>query len=151
MPRTTRHLALAAAALAAACGGGEKKPSAAESAQAVAPPAAAGATATPAAGGKVIVVQMITDGTGNFYKPSEVAANPGDVVRFTLGIGVHSVHFLPDSNPGVTGLPPASDLLQLPGQTYDLAVSLKPGRYYFQCDPHAPLGMRGHLTVAKKG
>jgi plastocyanin len=151
MTRSTRHLALAAVALIAACGGGEKKPTAAESTAAAAPPPASGATATPAPGGKVIVVTMITDGTGNFFKPSEIEANPGDVVRFTLGVGVHSVHFLPDSNPGVTGLPPGSDMLQLPGQTYDFPVSLKPGHYYFQCDPHAPLGMKGHLTVVKKG
>jgi len=60
------------------------------------------------------------------------------------------VHFLPDSNSIKTGLPPASDLLQLPDQTYDLPVSLAPGRYYFQCDPHALLGMKGHLNVEKE-
>ena len=134
--------------VAAACGGGEKKPGAAESTQAAAP-AAAGA-ATPEPGGQVITVTMITDSSGNYFKPAEVTAHKGDVVRFTLGIGVHSVHFLPDSNPGVAGLPPGSDLLQLPGQTYDFAVSLKPGTYYFQCDPHAALGMKGHLKVEKK-
>jgi plastocyanin len=69
------------------------------------------------------------------------------VVRFTLGTGVHNVHFLADSNPGKQGLPPASDMLQIPGQTYDLKVTLAPGTYYYQCDPHALLGMKGHLTV----
>ena len=39
----------------------------------------------------------------------------------------------------------ASALLQLPGQTADLKVTLAPGKYYFQCDPHAALGMKGHL------
>jgi plastocyanin len=40
-----------------------------------------------------------------------------------------------------------SEFLQLPGQTYEYVVSLAPGKYYFQCDPHALLGMIGHLEV----
>jgi plastocyanin len=69
-------------------------------------------------------------------------------VRFTVGVGVHNVHFLPDSNPGVANLPEASEMLQLPGQVFDVPVNFAPGRtYYFQCDPHALLGMHGHLKV----
>lgn len=71
-------------------------------------------------------------------------------MRFTLGQGVHNVHFLADSNPGKQGLPPAGEMLQLPGQTYDVKVAFAPGTYYFQCDPHALLGMTGHLVVAAK-
>jgi len=26
-------------------------------------------------------------------------------------------------------------------------VSFAEGKYYFQCDPHAALGMKGHLKV----
>ncbi|HVZ78331.1 MAG TPA: plastocyanin/azurin family copper-binding protein [Gemmatimonadaceae bacterium] len=143
--------ALGAGSMMAACGGGEK-PQAAES-TAAAPAAAApaaGGTQTPEPGGKVITVELITDGTGNYFKPNEIEAHPGDVIRYTLKVGVHNVHFLPDSNPGATGLPPASDFLQLPGQTYDLKVTFKPGTYYFQCDPHAALGMHGHLKVEPK-
>jgi plastocyanin len=70
------------------------------------------------------------------------------VVRYTLVSGVHNVNFLPDSNPGAQGLPAAPGaMLQLPEQTYDVKVASPPGRYYFQCDPHALLGMVGHLTV----
>ena len=97
--------------------------------------------------GKTIVVELYSDATGNYFKPNEITAKKGDIVRFTMKVGVHNVHFLPDSNPGKTGLPPASDMLQLPDQTYDLPVTLAEGRYYFQCDPHALLGMKGHLTV----
>lgn len=97
--------------------------------------------------GKVITVEMITDGTGNYFKPKEIEAHRGDVIRFVLTSGVHNVNFLPDSNPGKTGLPKASELLQLPGQTWDFVVSLAPGDYYFQCDPHALLGMVGKLEV----
>jgi plastocyanin len=99
--------------------------------------------------GTVITVEMITDGTGNFFKPSEITAKRGDVVRFILTSGVHNVHFVADSNPGVPALPAASAMLQLPGQTYDLPVGFAKGKYYFQCDPHALLGMIGHLTVSE--
>lgn len=97
--------------------------------------------------GDTIVVEAYSDANGNYFKPSEVVAEKGDVIRFKLKVGVHNVHFLPDSNPGKSGLPPASDMLQLPDQTYDLKVSFGEGRYYFQCDPHVALGMKGHLTV----
>ncbi len=97
--------------------------------------------------GKVIVVTLTTDAKGNYFSPAEVTAKKGDTIRFTLAVGVHNVHFLPDSNPGKAGLPPASDLLQLPGQTLDVPVTFAEGTYFFQCDPHAALGMTGHLKV----
>lgn len=98
--------------------------------------------------GKVITIELITDETGNYFKPKDIEAHPGDILRFTLTVGVHNVHFLPDSNPGVPNLPAASELLQLPGQTVDVPVTFAPGKsYYFQCDPHALLGMQGHVKV----
>lgn len=136
-------------AAAAACGGGEK--AAPDTTTTTAAPAAAeGASGpqTPDAGGTVITVEMTTDDKGvNRFTPSDFDAKRGDVLRFTLVQGVHNVHFLPDSNPGVQGLPAASQMLQLPGQTQDVKVSWGAGKYYFQCDPHALLGMMGHLTV----
>jgi plastocyanin len=96
----------------------------------------------------VIVVEATTDEQGNnVFRPAKVEAHRGDVIRFTLKAGVHNVHFLPDSNPGKGGLPAASDMLQIPGQTYDVKVTFEPGKYYFQCDPHALLGMKGQLEV----
>jgi plastocyanin len=116
-------------------------------APAPAPAPGTGQASTPAAGGKVIVVQLVTDEKGNYFDPAEIEAEQGDIIRFTLKIGVHNVHFLPDSNTIKTGLPPASELLQLPGQTYDVVVNFPEGKYYFQCDPHAALGMKGKLQV----
>ena len=144
--------AVATVALLAACGGGEQKPAAEQSApsQPSAAPAAAdvGGPLTPDPGGKIITVELYTDGEGNYFKPAEVHAKRGDVVRYTLKVGVHNVHFLADSNAGRTGFPQApSDFLQLPGQTWDVAVKMPAGTYYFQCDPHAALGMKGHLIV----
>ncbi|MGH7624248.1 MAG: plastocyanin/azurin family copper-binding protein [Gemmatimonadaceae bacterium] len=139
---------LASALALVACGGTKtgdstSAPGAATGAAAGAAPAVTG----PAPGRKVVVVELHTDEAGNYFKPSKLEVEQGDVIRFTLVTGVHNVHFLPDSNPGRTGLPPASDLLQLPGQRLDIPVTMPKGHYYFQCDPHAALGMRGHLEV----
>jgi plastocyanin len=129
----------------ASCGGGEKPAPPTE-----APPAAAAGPIQPCPTCKVHVVTMTTTDEGNFFTPKELEAHEGDVLRFTLSIGVHNVHFLPDSNPGVKNLPPASDLLQLPGQTHDILLNFGTGRFYFQCDPHAALGMTGHVKVESR-
>jgi plastocyanin len=143
-------LAVATLAVIGACGG--NAPASGES-TAVSPtvaasaaPAAAGPQ-TPDPGRRVITVQLIADDKGSRFEPNEIEAHRGDVIRFTLALGVHNVDFLPDSNPGRQGLPAPSDMLQLAGQTYDVKVTLPEGKYYFQCDPHAALGMRGHLEV----
>lgn len=127
--------------LATACGGGD-------AADDATPAGTAPAPATVAATGDTITVEMITDGDGNIFRPAQITAERGDVVRFVLVAGVHNVHFVADSNPGVANLPPVSDMLQLPGQTHDVLVDLPAGKsYYFHCDPHALLGMIGQLTV----
>ena len=108
----------------------------------------AGGEQAPDAGGQVITVKMITDGTSNRFEPADFDAKKGDVIRYVLETGVHNVHFLADSNPGRLGLPATpGDYLQLPGQTWDVKVTWEPGRYYYQCDPHAALGMVGHVNV----
>jgi plastocyanin len=129
----------------AACGGtGDDAGQTAEQAPAT---AEASRSDTPQPTGTLIEVRMITDDLGNYFEPAEVEARPGDVIRFMLVSGVHNVSLPADRNPAGLTMPEASDLLQLPGQTWDLAVSLPAGEYYFQCDPHAALGMVGTLTV----
>jgi len=157
-PSTTPIVA-AAALLLAACSGKDNEQSASESASQPAAAAAAatsssaafGENLTPDAGGKVIEVHLLTDDQGNNkFEPNQIEAHQGDVIRFMLKTGVHNVDFFADSNTVKAGLPAASALLQLPGQTADLKVALAPGKYYFQCDPHAALGMKGHLEVEAK-
>lgn len=97
--------------------------------------------------GKVIIIEAYSDGAGNYFKPSEVEAHRGDVLRFVLKSGVHNVNFVADSNPGATYLPTTSEMMQLPEQTYDVLVAMKHGKYFFQCDPHALLGMVGRIKV----
>jgi len=139
-------VSIAAVAVLASCRSESAPP--AEKSAAPSAPAAESGPLTPDPGGKVIPVELYTDANGSYFKPSEIHANRGDVIRYTLKVGVHNVHFLPDSNAGKTGYPAtASDFLQLPGQTYDVAVKMPAGTYYFQCDPHAALGMKGRLMV----
>lgn len=140
--RRIAALVIGAALLTGACGK-DTKGTAGGPSESAAPKPSPGIAAT----GKTIIVTLTSDATGNAFTPSEIVASVGDTVRFTIGVGVHNVNFLPDSNPGKAGLPKASDMLQLPGQTYDLSVTFASGRYYFQCDPHVLLGMKGHLTV----
>jgi plastocyanin len=131
-------------ALAAACGSRESaKSTSSDTTAAAATNAPPAATAT----GKVVTVELNSDEKGNYFKPASFEVHRGDVVRFTLKSGVHNVHFLPDSNAGKSNLPPASDMLQLPDQTLDVPVNFAEGTYYFQCDPHAALGMMGHMKV----
>jgi plastocyanin len=152
----TAPILVAAAFLLTACRTKEQQPSdsqqpAAAAAAAASSSAAFGENLTPDAGGKVIEVHMMTDEQGNNkFEPNEIEAHQGDVIRFTLKTGVHNVDFFADSNAVKAGLPAASALLQLPGQTADLKVALAPGKYYFQCDPHAALGMKGKLEVEEK-
>lgn len=109
-------------------------------------PSATGAAAAPATG-KIVTVELNSDAAGNYFKPAKFEAHRGDVIRFVLKSGVHNVDFLADSNPGKSNLPAASEMLQLPDQTLDVPVNFAPGSYYFQCDPHAALGMKGHVEV----
>ena len=131
----------------AACGG-DRAPADETAASQPASATPAGGPATPDAGGKVILVEMETDAAGvNKFEPATFTAKRGDVIRFTLISGVHNVNFLADSNAGKAGLPPAGPMLQLPHQTHDVKVTWDPGSYYYQCDPHALLGMVGRVTV----
>ena len=142
--RTLIAAPLVAAALVACSGSDNKTPSQST-------PSTPTATSSPATSvnptGKVVIVELYSDDKGNYFKPAKLEVHRGDLIRFTLKSGVHNVHFLPDSNPGAQGLPPASEFLQIPEQTWDFVVGLAPGHYFFQCDPHALLGMVGRLEV----
>ena len=124
----------------AACSGGEKKP---------ADGAAGTSGAAPATTGVVHEIIATTDEKGSYFLPREIEARPGDILRVKLAVGVHNVNFLPDSNPGKSGLPASSAYLQLPGQTIDIPLTFGTGKFFFQCDPHAALGMVGYVEVEK--
>ena len=150
-PTMMRYLTsglLGVSLLLAGCAGGDQPTAEGPAATPSTTSASAGAV-TPDPGGKVIEVEMITDEDGSYFKPADFEAHRGDVIRFKLVQGVHNAHFLPDSNPGKAGLPAAGALLQLPGQTTDVKVDWEPGSYFYQCDPHALLGMVGRVKVER--
>ena len=136
-PRWTLALALMALV---ACGDKDAAPAPAGEAAPVAAPSVAPT-------GTVVEIKAITDDQGNRFEPNEVEVKPGDVLRVVLVSGVHNINFPADQNAGAAGLPGPSDMLQLPGQTLDVPITFGPGEYFFQCDPHAALGMTGKLEV----
>lgn len=141
--RLVRPLFAIATILIVSCGGDTAVPSPEGDDDSPAAAAASDAKLT----GTIIEITMHTDEKGNYFSPSEIEAHEGDVLRFKLVTGVHNVNFLPDSNPGKTGLPPVSMYLQLPGQTLDIPLTFGEGDFYFHCDPHAMLGMVARLEV----
>ena len=148
---------LGLAALLAACGGGDQKAAStdtdtttAAAAPAAPAPAVAPAAAPAAAQGNVVEVHMVTtpDGASGHFEPANVTVKKGDTVRFiTDGKTVHNASFPPADNAGKSNLPPPGPYLTTPNQNYDLVVTMDPGTYNFQCDPHAAMGMKGVLTV----
>ncbi len=142
--KTTGWL-VAAALVIAGCGAGTPGESSATGSGETGSAPAAEASVAPT--GTVIEVAMITDGAGNYFEPSEIRARRGDVLRFKLVSGVHNVSFPADQASVRTQLPEVGPYLQIPGQTYDVVVTMEPGTYGFVCDPHAALGMVGTLEV----
>jgi plastocyanin len=143
--RSLRTLALAVALAfpLAACGGDAP---AAESGTA----ASGNDAAAPAVEltGNVIEVKMASaPGRGEVFDPADFTAQRGDVVRFVLESGVHNASFPANKNPSGVNLPAATPYLQAPGQTYDVVLDMPPGEYFYQCDPHVPMGMVGTITI----
>lgn len=127
----------------AACGGDKAGPV----------PAGADGTAVPAgseqpaATGRVIEVKAISDGARNYFEPSEIEAKQGDRIRLVLVSGVHNLAWPEAKNPAGVQLPPATEMLQLPGQSVEIPVTMPPGEYHFICVPHEAVGMVGELEV----
>ncbi|MHA3774374.1 plastocyanin/azurin family copper-binding protein [Verrucomicrobiota bacterium sgz303538] len=119
--------------------------------------------AAPAAfSGKVHEVKMTGTTTSFSFEPKELTIKQGDKVKWVMGAaGPHNVDF---SNPAFAdktkvpeGAKPkletmgllVTPLLQVPGQATEIVFGkdLPVGEYNYVCDPHAPLGMIGKITV----
>ena len=126
----------------AACGGDAKTPGApATEAPATAAPEA------PAPTGTVIEVKAISEGARHYFEPDKIEAKRGDVIKVVLVSGVHNMAFPAAKNPAGVALPEPTPMLQLPGQTAEIPVTMPPGDYNFICVPHEALGMVGTLEV----
>lgn len=145
-------LATFAAVALTACGGGDADTTAeAPEAVVVAPAPDAGAAAPAvAATGDTVTIQMLTtqNGASGVFEPAEITAKRGDVLRFVSdGGAAHNVSWPAAENPAGAARPAPSAYVVTPDQPVDQTVEVGPGSYNFQCDPHAPMGMKGKLTV----
>lgn len=142
--------ALGLLALTAACGGGDNQTQApATDAPAAAPAAEAPAAAPAAATGADVKLHMATTqgGASGVFEPATLTVKKGDVLVLTSdGVAMHNLSFNTPENAGKAGLPAPTPYLSA-GQEVRVPVTMDPGTYTFQCDPHATLGMKGTLTV----
>jgi plastocyanin len=142
--------------LAAACGGGDKPaettndtPQGTTGTPTVTTDAPNTAATTAQAQGTVHTVRMTTTqgGASGEFVPANITVKKGDVIRFVSeGNAAHNVSFPADQNAGKANLPAPSQYLTN-GQSYELNVTLDPGAYKIQCDPHAAMGMVAAITV----
>jgi plastocyanin len=120
-------------------------------------------TARPTANSAVkstIVVRMVGDASGFHFRPANVSAHAGDVVRFVnVSGGPHNVAFWADSVPAgaaatlernmqKTTETLSGVLLSEPNETYTVSLArLRPGTYRYYCLPHLAMKMVGRITV----
>lgn len=157
-------LALVASAFVlGACGGGDEAATTdttamAPAAEAPAAPAAAG-TAAPVTG-TVHEVKMIGDAQGFRYEPANLEIAQGDGVKFVMvSGGPHNVAFenVPDAAKAQlnANIPAAEQQGELATRYYTNAgeevtisfANVPAGQYPYVCVPHAPMNMRGTITV----
>jgi plastocyanin len=112
--------------------------------------------------GQTHEVKMTGTATAFYYEPKELTIKQGDKVRWLMGAaGPHNVNFANPAFPDKTKVPEGAKpklesmgalvtpLLQVPGQSTEIVFGkdLPTGDYHYVCDPHAPLGMVGKITV----
>ena len=100
--------------------------------------------------------------TAFYYEPKELTIKQGDKVKWVMGsAGPHNVNFANPAFADKSHVPEAAKpklesmgvlvtpLLQVPGQSTEIIFGkdLPTGEYNYVCDPHAPLGMAGKITV----
>ena len=109
--------------------------------------ATAGALLAATAGAKTA---QLKGEVGPGYKIEVTTAGDKDVKtlkagKYTIKVEdkatIHNFHLM---GPGVN----KKTSVSFKGET-TWKITLKPGRYTYQCDPHASLGMKGHFTVTK--
>ena len=94
-------------------------------------------------GSKEVTIEVGTEGNGGNYAftPPAVWVDPGTKViwKWTGKGGNHNVH-------AMEGADFSSNLASSEGHTYTQTIE-KGGMVKYQCDPHAPMGMKGALAV----
>ena len=94
-----------------------------------------------------VTVRVGVQGDVGYYKfdPAAIAVSPGTTVtwRWTGRGGTHNVV-------SRTGVFDSGKLVDRSGHTFDYTFD-QPGVYYYVCEPHALMGMKGAVFVALDG
>ena len=88
-------------------------------------------------------------GASGEFQPVNLTVKKGDIIHFVNdGGAAHNANFrTPTENAGKPNLPEPTAYLTTNGQTADVTVTMDPGTYKYQCDPHVTTGMVGQVTV----
>lgn len=165
----------ASAAVLGACGGEKSTTTTDTAATSAAAPAttdsATAGAAAPAAGAAAAVaampatgttheVKMIGDDKGYRFEPADLPIKAGDAVKFTMvSGGPHNVAFVEGeiaeagkaqltANIPNAAAPLTSQMVMNPNETIVVSFAgVAPGKYGYNCTPHASMGMKGAITV----
>lgn len=110
------------------------------------------APVAPAATTDTVVVKMVNKSAMAFaFAPENVTVHRGDVLEFVqTGSIPHDVVFTKAPAGAKIGSLKVGPMLVARGQTYSITIDgrFPPGRYAYECLPHAALGMKGTFEVA---
>lgn len=97
-----------------------------------------------------VVVQVLGTMSDSRFEPALVEIRPGDVIRFDVREGVHTVTAYHPDNRRDLGIPEGAEsfdsgVLQA-GQTWHLRLTVE-GEYNYFCLPHERMGHVGQVRV----
>jgi plastocyanin len=121
---------------------------------------AGAAVAAQAPTGTTHEVKMIGDDKGYRFEPADLTVKAGDAVKFTMvSGGPHNVAFVEGeiaaagkgqltANIPNAAAPLTSQMVMNPNETIVVSFAgVAPGKYGYNCTPHAAMGMKGAITV----
>lgn len=110
-------------------------------------------TAQQAAAPDTIVVQVLGQHEDSRFEPSVAETGPGDVIRFEVREGMHTVTAYHPDNRRDLGIPEAAESFDSgmlrAGQTWYLTLT-EPGEYNYFCLPHERMGHTGKIYVRSR-
>ena len=121
-------LAAALALLAGACGKGAS------------PFASSASQSTPTSSPTLTGTTIKQGARGYTFDPATLTVRTGATITVANVSGVPITHTFTITGKGI-------DVVNLPGQSQTVAITLAPGTYQFICRFHVALGMKGTLTV----
>jgi plastocyanin len=103
-------------------------------------PSASPSPSTPTGSPTVTGMTVRQGAKGYTFDPASLTVKTGDTITVTNVSSVPITHTFTISGKGI-------DVVNVPGQSHTITISLAPGTYRFICRFHLALGMKGTLTV----